>query len=214
MKMITVWGRATSSNVQTVMWALAELGLEHGRIDAGGPFGGLDTPEFVAMNPNRLVPVLYDGGEYLWESASIVRYLGARYGSEQFWPKDPLKRAKLDQWGDWTKTTLVPAFLNNVFLPMMRNKPGTRDEAAIAKGVADLAKVIRVFDERLADGAYLGGEGPCFADIVAGTLLYRYFTLEIERADLSNLKAYYERLTQRPAYARHVMISYDSMRAK
>lgn len=212
--MITVWGRTTSSNVQTVMWALAELGIAHERIDAGGPFGGLDTPEFAEMNPNRLVPVLRDEGEYLWESASIVRYLGARYGSEQFWPADPLKRAKLDQWGDWTKTTLVPAFLANLFLPMMRNKPGERDEAALAKGVANLAKVMRIFNKRLTEGNYLGGDEPCFADIVAGTLLYRYSTLEIERPDLPDLTAYYERLTKRPAYARHVMISYDSMRAK
>ena len=212
--MITVWGRATSSNVQTVMWALAELGVAHERIDAGGPFGGLDTPEFAAMNPNRLVPVLRDEGEYIWESASIVRYLGARYGSEQFWPAAPLKRAQLDQWSDWTKTTLVPAFLTNVFSPMMRNKPGTRDEAALAKGVENLAKPMRIFDKRLSEGDYLGGDEPCFADIVAGTLLYRFFTLEIERPHLPNLKAYYDRLTKRPAYARHVMVSYDSMRAK
>lgn len=212
--MITVWGRTTSSNVQTVMWALAELGVAHERIDAGGPFGGLDTPEFAAMNPNRLVPVLRDEGEYIWESASIVRYLGSRYGSEQFWPADPLKRAQLDQWSDWTKTTLVPAFLTNVFSPMMRNKPGTRDEAAIAKGVETLAKPMRIFDKRLSEGDYLGGGEPCFADIVAGTLLYRYFTLEIERVHLPQLAAYYERLTKRPAYARHVMVSYDSMRAK
>jgi glutathione S-transferase len=212
--MITIWGRATSSNVQTVMWALAELGIAHERIDAGGPFGGLDTPEFAAMNPNRLVPVLRDEGEYIWESAAIVRYLGARYGSEQFWPTDPLNRAKLDQWSDWTKTTLVPAFLTNVFSPMMRNKPGERDEAALAKGVENLAKVMRIFDKRLSEGDYLGGDEPCFADIVAGVLLYRYFTLEIERPDLPDLSAYYERLTKRPAYARHVMVSYDSMRAK
>jgi glutathione S-transferase len=200
--------------VQTVIWALAELGVAHERIDAGGPFGGLDTPEFGTMNPNRLVPVLRDEGEYLWESSSIVRYLGARYGSEQFWPADPLKRAKLDQWSDWTKTTLVPAFLTNVFSPMMRNKPGERDEAALAKGVANLAKVVRVFDKRLSEEAYLGGDEPCFADIVAGVLLYRYFTLEIERPDLPDLAAYYVRLTKRSAYARHVMVSYDSMRAK
>jgi glutathione S-transferase len=212
--MITVWGRTTSSNVQTVMWALAELGVAHERIDAGGPFGGLDTPEFAAMNPNRLVPVLRDEGEYIWESAAIVRYLGSRYGSEQFWPTDPLNRAKLDQWSDWTKTTLVPAFLTNVFSPMMRNKPGERDEAALAKGGENLAKVMRIFDKRLSEGDYLGGDEPCFADIVAGTLLYRFFTLEIERPHLPNLKAYYDRLTKRPAYARHVMVSYESMRAK
>jgi glutathione S-transferase len=212
--MITIWGRTTSSNVQTVMWALAELGIAHERIDAGGLFGGLDTPEFAAMNPNRLVPVLRDEGEYIWESAAIVRYLGARYGSEQFWPTDPLNRAKLDQWSDWTKTTLVPAFLTNLFLPMMRNKPGERDEPALAKGVENLAKVMRIYDKRLSEGDYLGGDEPCFADIVAGVLLYRYFTLEIERADLHHLAAYYDRLTKRPAYARHVMVSYDSMRAK
>jgi glutathione S-transferase len=73
---------------------------------------------------------------------------------------------------------------------------------------------MRIFDKRLSDGDYLGGDEPCFADIVAGTLLYRYFTLEIERTHLPHLAAYYERLTKRPAYARHVMVSYDSMRAK
>ena len=74
--MITVWGRATSVNVQAVMWALAELGLTSERIDAGGAFGGLDTPEFGAMNPNRKIPVLHDRGAHLWESAAIVRYRG------------------------------------------------------------------------------------------------------------------------------------------
>ena len=84
--MITVWGRATSSNVQIVMWALAEIGLECKRIDVGGSFGGTDTPEYVRMNPNKLVPTLQDGDLTLWESAAIVCYLGARYGDGSFWP--------------------------------------------------------------------------------------------------------------------------------
>lgn len=84
--MITIWGRTTSSNVQTVMWAIAELGLEHERIDAGGPFGGLDTPEFAAMNPNRLVPVLRDGGEYLLISSRCCweRTTRSRWGTISF----------------------------------------------------------------------------------------------------------------------------------
>ena len=32
----TLWGRASSVNVQKVMWALAECGIDHERIDAGG----------------------------------------------------------------------------------------------------------------------------------------------------------------------------------
>ena len=59
--MITVYGRATSSNVQAVMWGIAELGLACERLDYGHVYGGTDTPEFRAMNPNGLVPVLRDG---------------------------------------------------------------------------------------------------------------------------------------------------------
>ena len=32
--MLKIWGRANSSNVQKVMWAVGELGLAHERIDA------------------------------------------------------------------------------------------------------------------------------------------------------------------------------------
>ena len=59
--MLTVYGRATSSNVQAVMWTIAELGLEYERLDYGHKFGGNKTPEFLAMNPNGLVPVVVDG---------------------------------------------------------------------------------------------------------------------------------------------------------
>ena len=79
--MLTVYGRATSSNVQLVMWALAELGLAHERLDFGHVYGGTDTPEFRAMNPNGLVTVLRDGATVIWESMAILRYLGARFGA-------------------------------------------------------------------------------------------------------------------------------------
>jgi hypothetical protein len=59
--MLTVWGRKTSSNVQALMWCIGELGLRFSRHDIGHKYGGQDTPEFLAMNPNGTVPVLKDG---------------------------------------------------------------------------------------------------------------------------------------------------------
>ena len=58
--MLTVWGRRNSFNVQKVLWLVGELSLEHTHIDSGGSFGGLDAPEFIAMNPHRKVPVIRD----------------------------------------------------------------------------------------------------------------------------------------------------------
>jgi glutathione S-transferase len=213
--MITVWGRATSSNVQAVMWAIAELGLTCKRLDVGGAFGGTDTPQYLAMNPNRLVPVLRDGdGPFLWESAAIVRYLAARYGDRNFWPPDPEARAVVDKWAEWIKTTFVPAFLGGVFLPIISKRPTERDLTAIANGISKLKPVAAIFETGIPPDGYLGGRQPCFADIIVGVYLYRYFDLEFERADTPRLAAYYRRLTGRATYAQHVMVSYDSLRAK
>ena len=70
---LTVWGRRSSFNVQKVLWTLDELGLPYEHRDAGGSYGGLDTPEFLAMNPHGRVPVVRDGSLVVWETHSIVR---------------------------------------------------------------------------------------------------------------------------------------------
>jgi len=78
--MMKIWGRRSSFNVQKVLWLVAELGIAHRHIDAGGSFGGLDTLEFRAMNPNGKIPVLQDtDGTTVWESHAILRYLAAKY---------------------------------------------------------------------------------------------------------------------------------------
>jgi len=213
--MITVWGRATSVNVQAVVWTLSELGLDYERLDVGGAFGKTDTPEYGAMNPNRLVPVLRDGdGPFLWESAAIVRYLGARYGDERFWPADPLARADLDKWAEWGKVTFGQTLLGGLFGPIWRTPEAERDQAAIAASETRMKSLAAMIDARLEQGPYLGGENLCFADIIVGVALYRYFTLPFERADTPNLRAYYDRLAARPNYATHVMVSYESLRVR
>src|SRR5215475_7618112 len=96
--MLTVWGRRSSFNVQKVMWLIGELALPHHHIDAGGQFGGLDDPAFLAMNPHGRVPVIRDGDAVVWESHNILRYLAARYGGGRFWSDDAAARARVEGW--------------------------------------------------------------------------------------------------------------------
>ena len=106
--MLTVYGRATSSNVQLVMWAIGELGLAHERLDYGHVHGGLETEAFAALNPHRKIPVLRDGETVVWESMAILRYLAAAHGPEAFWPRDPAARAHVDMWAEWGKKRGLP----------------------------------------------------------------------------------------------------------
>ena len=50
------------------------------------------------------------------------------------------------------------------------------------------------------------------ADIQLGHVLYRWYEMEVDRPALPNLAAYYERLKARPAYAEHVLVSFESLR--
>lgn len=212
--MITVYGRATSSNVQIVMWAIGELGLEYERHDIGHTYGGANTPEYLAMNPNGLVPTMRDGDLVMWESAAINRYLASNYGDEVFWPSDPGARGRLDMWAEWMKTAFVPAFNLGVFWPVIRTPKAKQDSAAIAAAVEKVKPLARMLDERIGDGPWLAGDHFTFADILTGHSLYRYYTVPMERAKTPALDAYYARLQERPAFVEHSMVSYDPLRVE
>ncbi|RBP08595.1 glutathione S-transferase [Roseiarcus fermentans] len=212
--MLRIWGRRNSSNVQSVMWTVAELGLPYERYDFGHRFGGVDTPEFTAMNPNRTVPVLRDGdGEPLWESAAINRYLASRYGAAPFWPQDLAARAQVDKWAEWAKVNVTGNFSAPVFAAIVRTPPSRRDPQAIARAIAELDGYLDIAERRLTALPYLAGDDFTLADVAFGYLLYRYFDIDIPRPPRRSLADYYAKLTARPAYREHVMVSYDELRA-
>ncbi|MDR7343859.1 glutathione S-transferase [Pantoea alhagi] len=212
--MLKVWGRKTSSNVQAVMWCIGELGLPYQRIDIGHKYGGNHTPEFLAMNPNGLVPVLRDDNSPpLFESAAIVRYLAGRYGDDAFWPQEALARAAVDVWAEWAKASVYVSFIRPIFWPLFVGAPEDRDEQAISAALDNLTMLLKIADQQLAQHDYLAGDRLTVADIMFGTLLYRYYTLEITRPALPALEKYYQRLTQRPAYQEHVMVPYGELRS-
>ena len=108
MTMLKILGRKTSSNVQKVLWCCGEIGLAFEREDVGGPFGRNNEPEYLALNPNALVPTVIEDGFVLWESNAIVRYLCAKHAKGTLYPSDAKMNADADRWMDWQQTTLGP----------------------------------------------------------------------------------------------------------
>ncbi len=212
--MIKVWGRKTSSNVQVVMWSIAELGLPHERYDFGHRYGGVDTLEFLAMNPNGTVPVVRDeDGEPLWESSAILRYLANRYGRSPYWPADLSARTQIDKWAEWSKVNIALNFTGPIFWQAVRTPPESRDANALKRAIRVLDRYLDIAERRLTSAPFLCGDDLTLADVQFGHLLYRYFDLNIERPERGGLRSYYERLVARPAYREHVMIPYDELRA-
>lgn len=211
--MLTVWGRKTSSNVQALMWCIGELGLPFRRFDIGHKYGGNDTAEFLAMNPNGTVPVLKDeDGEPLWETGAILRYLAARAGDDAFWPRDIIRRAQVDKWAEWAKINIALNFTNPIFWQVVRTAPKDRNEIALGEALRLLGRQFDIAEAQIADRQFLAGNDFTLADIQFGHVLYRYVDIPIARPSHPNLRRYYDTLTARPAFQEHVMVSYDELR--
>ena len=211
--MLKVWGRKSSSNVQALMWCIGELDLEYERYDAGFSYGKTDTAEFIAMNPNQTVPVLQDGGNTpLWETGAILRYLANHYANDAFWPKEILAHSEVDRWAEWAKLNIALGFTVPIFWKVVRTAPSDQDPAAIQAAVTSLENKLHIAEQQLAMTDYLAGNNFTLADIQFGHLLFRYYDIDIQRAEFPALAAYYGKLTKRSAYQEHVMISYDELR--
>lgn len=207
---LILWGRANSANVQKTLWALEELGMPYAHRHVGGHHGGLDDPQYRALNPNGLVPTLQDGDLTVWESHATIRYLAATYGTDLLWRADPGERAIVDQWTDWTATTFQPAWIA-VFWLLVRTPPEQHDAGAIAAAQARTVSALRIVDANLAERDYLAGDRLSYADIAAGVALYRWFTMDIDRPAMPGVENWYLRLQRRPAFRKVVMVSYADL---
>jgi glutathione S-transferase len=203
--MLRIWGRKNSINVQKVLWACGELALPIDRIDAGMAFGVNNTPEYKAMNPNGLVPLMNDGGFLLWESHAIVRYLARKHGMGTLCPADAQTAADADRWMEWFSTTLW-LNLKPVFWNLVRTPPEKRDMPLVESSLKSLTANFQTVDAWLANRDYMAGAAFSMGDIPLGVSAFRWYNMDITRPVLKNLDTWYARLCERPAFKQHAML--------
>lgn len=105
--MITLYDHPDSTNALKVRFLLAELDIEWERVivDLEGP-----KPEWYgALHPFGLIPALVDGEVTLTQSNTILRYLADREGRDDLYPRDPARRARVDELLDTLSLEVRPA---------------------------------------------------------------------------------------------------------
>lgn len=201
--MLRILGRASSINVRKVLWACTEFDVPFEREDWGTGYQPTDTPQFLALNTNAMVPVVQDGDFTLWESNTIIRYLATRYGEAAFYPTEARARAGVDQWIDWQASDLNRSW-SYAFMSLVRHSPAHQDPQALAEGCAQWSHYMHILDRQLAlTGAYVAGGRFTLADIPIGLSVNRWFETPLEHPPLPAVRDYYERLSERPGFLAH-----------
>jgi glutathione S-transferase len=198
--MLHILGKVSSINVRKVLWTCAELNLPFEQEDWGSGFRSTGAPEFLALNPNAMVPVIKDGSFVLWESNSIIRYLASRYDGAHLYPADPQLRARIDQWIDWQAAELNRAW-SYAFMALVRKSPAHQDVQAIEASQANWTRHIGILNRQLeSTGAFVAGQDFSLADIPIGLSLNRWFSTPLAHPAFPAVSEYFERLADRSGY--------------
>src|SRR5579871_218264 len=202
--MLKIWGRNTSSNVQKVIWGLAEMKIPFERIDSGLAFGKTKEPFYLAMNPNSLVPTLEEeDGFTMWESNSILRYVAAKQSARVLEPADLKARGRAQMWMDWQLSVMGPA-ITPVFWQLIRTPADQRDHAVIAASKDKTIAAAKIMDAQLAKTKHLASDEFSYGDIPLGIMIYRYMQLVAERPPTPHLDRWYAAIAARPAFKEQV----------
>lgn len=196
---LRVLGRIASINVRKVLWTCTELDLTFEHVES--------DPALLALNPNRLVPVIRDGDFVMWESNAICRYLATKHPHGTLLPSAPAERARVEQWMDWQATELNTSW-RYAFLALVRQNPEYTQAREIAASIASWHRHMRMLDEHFAHGGqFITGEFFTLADVVLGLATHRWLLSPIDRPHLDAVHGYYQRLSVRPAFRAHVAMN-------
>ncbi|SBS37710.1 Glutathione S-transferase GstB [Marinomonas spartinae] len=208
-----IYGRTTSFNVQKVLWFLEELGVTYEHIELGGRFGGLESDTFVSLNPMKKVPVLIDGDKVIWESHTVLRYLAATYGTDDWYSDDAYQRSLYERWMDWSHVLFQPAFMA-MFWGYYRMPANKRNMPEVNDALQKCLTCLATLDAVLAYSTYVAGETMTLGDICAGSIIYRLISQGLDVPLPQHVAHWYERLKMHPGYQKWIMSDFTELKGR
>lgn len=170
------------------------------------PIGlGDQNPDFLACSPFRKMPGFADGDFSISDSTAIVTYIDAKHPDTPLIPADPANRARaiwFDEFADTILTSAAgPIFFNRIVSPKFVGKPG--DDAAAAKGEADMVPVCDYLEGVIRPSGHLVGDSLTLADIAVASPFVNaaHAGYVPDAAAYPKLTAYLAAMHARPSFA-------------
>lgn len=184
--------------------ALAKhLGIEAQFVQVDLKAGGLKSPQFAALNPNKKAPVLVDGETVLWESSAIMAYLSIKAGSD-LWPlQRPAEQVEVLRWLSWNDCHWAPAVAPFYFEHVVKSTfgvgPAQREQ--LKSNLPDLHKFAAVLDAHLAGKTYAACDRLTIADFQLASMATDWRVSEMPFEGYPNIVRWIDGLMRIPAWA-------------
>jgi glutathione S-transferase len=207
--MVTVYS-APNTRAIRVIWVLEEIGAK-AEIKSMPYPPRKHAPDYFAINPTGMVPLLIDGEVRLSESMAICDYLATKHGSPLVVPPNDPERPQFLQWLWYGESTLMtPLSRLNIVRQVERQvegKGGPEVDAIIAGARDHVAERLEMLEQRLEGRDFLVAGRLTLADISVSYPLHLVGMLGVDNLLGPRSVAYHERLRARPAHQRAIALS-------
>ena len=156
------------------------------------------TPEYVAMNPNKKMPMLEDDGFVLWESNAILFYLASKRPERGLWPAEVRRQSDVIRWLAWESAHWDAESFGMVGYEkvsrVVLHRTGSADPAFIARGEENHARFAEVLNTSLKGRKWLVDETPTIAEFAIGAWIPVASRLELPIGKYPEIVRWYEGL--------------------
>ena len=203
--MVTVYS-APNTRAIRVIWVLEEIGAK-AEIKSMPYPPRQHAPDYFAVNPTGMVPLLIDGEVRLSESMAICDYLATKHGSPLVVPADDPERPQFLQWLWYGESTLMTPLSRLNIVRQVERKGGPEVDVLIAGARDHIAARLKMLEQRLEGRDFLAAGRLTLADISVSYPLHLVGMLGVDTLLGPRSVAYRERLRARPAHQRAIAVS-------
>jgi glutathione S-transferase len=196
--MIKLYDHPKSGNCYKVRLVLNQLGIRYEKINVDIFNGEQSRPEFIALNPNKKVPVLVDGDFALWESNAILLYLGRKFAPNRLYSEDPKVFGEISQWSFFGKTTIDPGLARARFITRFVPKEKHNERELATFREAGRA-VLQVLDDHLKKNDFLAASYS-IADIGCYAYVHIAEEGEVTLSQFHAVQNWLDRIRSQPGY--------------
>lgn len=192
-----------SPNCRKVHAVINYLGLDTNIIELDMMKGDLEKPEFKAMNPNGMVPILEDGDLKLWESNAITQYLASLAPANSLYPDDPRVRADIHRWQNWEECHFNRACGGFLFENVLKSlfKIGQPDPAALKEAEQNFNRFAAILEDQLEGRDFILGKDLTLADFSVGAMMVYADAAGIPVSPFKNISGWKKRMESISAWA-------------
>ena len=186
-----------------VLALVKHLGIEAELVEADLMGGGLRSPDYARLNPNKKAPTLVDGDLVLWEASAIMAYLCIKAGSDMWPSHNPAEQVEVLRWLSWSDCHWSPAVAPFYFEHVVKKTfgMGQPDTESLTSKVGDLLKYGMVLDGHLAGRTHVACGRLTIADFQLASMANYWRESEMPFESHYNIVRWIDGLKRIPAWA-------------